>query len=545
MKNKFLILIFIVILGACLRLFNISVLPPALNWDEVSHGYNAYSILKTGKDQWGQLLPALNFRAYGDYPLPLNLYLTIPFVAALGLNEFSIRLPHALLGIGTIIATYFMVKGLIKKENIALLSSLLVSVDPWTLFTSRFVLQSNLSVFLLTTSAALFFNREKRKIFLPLSILALGLTLYSYHTTRIVSPLILFAAIIIYWKEIRLSWVSTALIAAFLIPLPFIFLNPAARARSNVVFILNEGAVANIIAKRQSSKMPQLVSRIIYNRPTYFIWHFGNNYLDYFFPKFLFFSGGTQYQFSVPNYGLMGIASLPFFYISLVWLIIKSRTVKEYRLILAWFLIAPIPASITVDKFAVLRATSMLPLPELLSAIGFFVVLNHLKFEKLKWVFVTIYLACLAYGLEKYMTNYVIDYPKNYSWSWQYGYKEAVSYAKENYEKYDKIIVTKKYGEPHEYFLFYNAWDPQKYQSDPNAIRFFQSNWYWVDRFDKFYFVNDWQVRDMKLESGSQIDCKNQKCLLITSFENYPEGWSKIKDINFLDGKSAFEIYEN
>ena len=78
LKNRYLILI--IVLGALLRFVNLSSLPPALNWDEISHGYNAYSILKTAHDQWGQFLPITNFRAYGDYPLPLNLFLTILFL---------------------------------------------------------------------------------------------------------------------------------------------------------------------------------------------------------------------------------------------------------------------------------------------------------------------------------------------------------------------------------------------------------------------------------------------------------------------------------
>ena len=70
----------------------------------------------------------------------------------------------------------------------------------------------------------------------------------------------------------------------------------------------------------------------------------------------------------------------------------------------------------------------------------------------------------------------------------------ATKNIKENYDKYDKIIITKKHGEPHEFLLFFWPWDSQKYQDDPNLIRFEQSNWFWVDRFDKFYFVNDWEI---------------------------------------------------
>ena len=116
---------------------------------------------------------------------------------------------------------------------------------------------------------------------------------------------------------------------------------------------------------------------------------------------------------------------------------------------------------------------------------------------------------------------------------------------KDNYVKYDKIIFTKKYGEPHEYVLFYNHWDAESYVNDSNLIRFNQSNWWWVDRFDKYYFVNDWSVKNLILENGDEINCKESKCLLVTSPGNAQDNWNKLETINFLDGQPVFEIYEN
>ena len=230
-KTKYLFfLILILFVGAGLRLTPLPDFPPALNWDEISHGYNAYSILKTGADEWGQKFPLINFRAYGDYPLPLNLYLTIPFVKLYGLNQNAIRLPHELLGILTILAVYFLTLGITRKRNWSLITALLVAIGPWYVFPSKFVLQSNLSVFLLITSLALFFNREKGKWLLSLSLFILFLSLFAYNSTRIVSPLILLGLIIFYKKEIRgiISWL---IISVFAIALPFIFLNPGSGAR--------------------------------------------------------------------------------------------------------------------------------------------------------------------------------------------------------------------------------------------------------------------------------------------------------------------------
>src|SRR3990167_4313254 len=128
--RKYFTLVLIVVLAAVLRFTLLTYNPPSLNWDEISHGYNAYSISKTGMDQWGQKFPIFNFRAYGDYPTTLNLYLTIPFVSLLGLSELSIRLPHAILGILTIVGSFFLVWGLTKNKNLSLLTAFLVAVSP-------------------------------------------------------------------------------------------------------------------------------------------------------------------------------------------------------------------------------------------------------------------------------------------------------------------------------------------------------------------------------------------------------------------------------
>jgi len=525
LEYKWLILIFF--LGAILRFGGLSQMPPSLNWDEVSHGYNAYSVLKTGHDEWGQLFPIANFRAYGDYPLPLNLYLTIPFEVLFGLTTTAIRLPHALLGTLTIGAVYFLVYGLTKNKKISLIATFLAAIDPWLVFPSRGVFQSNLSVFFLTSGMAAFFNRERSRWLIPISFLFLGLTLFSYHSTRIFLPIFLLVLVVFYKK---FKYLILCLIGAGLILLP------NASARANVVFIVNEGAINQIENSRNTSTSP--LKRLLYNKVTYFGEKFVQNYVVYFSPKFLFLSGGTQYQFSVPDHGVLYLVTLPFFYIGLIVLIGKAIKDKDYRLVLVWLILAPIPAAITQDSGAVIRATTMLPIPEILIAIGIYEVMKKLPLS-------IVFVFAMLFSLENYLGIYAKSYRTNYSWAWQYGYEQIVDYSKTNYSKYDEIIVTKAYGEPHEYFLFFMKYDPAKYMKDANLIRYYQSNWYWVDHFDKFWFVNDWQVKDLVTESKHKINCENKKCLLITTPNNAPKGFTKINEVKFLDGKNAFEMYEN
>jgi len=77
----------ILILAFLVRFVNLNSHPVGFNADEASFGYDAYSILKTCKDQWGNFLP-LTLKSFGDYKAPIYSYLAVPFVAIFGLTPF-------------------------------------------------------------------------------------------------------------------------------------------------------------------------------------------------------------------------------------------------------------------------------------------------------------------------------------------------------------------------------------------------------------------------------------------------------------------------
>ncbi|MFZ5933185.1 MAG: glycosyltransferase family 39 protein [Patescibacteria group bacterium] len=553
-ENSLIILILLLAVG--LRLAKIHEVPPSLNWDEISHGYNAYSILKTAKDEWGKTLPTI-FRAYGDYKLPVYIYLTAISEFFLGLTAVAVRLPSVVAGIATIIFTYLLVKEIFEKK-VALLSAFLVAIEPWSLFLSRGAFEANLSLPFIVGGFYFFLKSFRKPSFLILSSLFLGLSVWTYNSARVFVPLMLLAFILIYKKEIfvlvkkqKRNFIFSALVLAlFFVPMFYQLVSPEGRARYGWVAILEEGAIAEINEARTTSTLSPVLSRLVNNKITYFSTRFAKNWLSHFSLSFLFLEGGSHYQFSVQGRGILYPAGLAFFLLGLIFLIRKKH--KGSLVILSWLVLGPVASSLTREAPHVLRAISLLPAPMIATSLGFFSLLDWLGKRKLltlrKTVFYT-YLVVLFFSLENYLGVYLEEYRRDYSWSWQYGYKEAVSFIKENYGNYDKIIVTKKYGEPHEFILFFWPWEPGAYRNDPNLVRFFQSDWYWVDGFDKFHFVNEWDIPEKGerfiLESKIEVNCEKGSCLLVTSPGNYPEEWKNLKTINFLNGEAAFEILEN
>ncbi|MDP1743372.1 MAG: glycosyltransferase family 39 protein [Candidatus Amesbacteria bacterium] len=475
--------------------------PTSLNWDEVSLGYNAYSMSKTGADEWGTKLPTI-FRAFGDYKLPVYVYMTTPW-------PLNPRITSIIAGSLTMLISYLLARKLFGKQ-VGLVTLSLVALSPWTVMLSRLALEANLAILFISLGMLCMVSK---KYFW--SIIFFGISVWTYNSARIFVPLF----VISYWLIYRFKLDKKTLIIGGLLFIPMMvqLLSTIGQARYKKLSLIDDGAIGKI-NELQATKPG---GRLVYNKATYFVATFAKNYISYLSPNFLFIKGGDHYQFSVQNHGLLYLIMFPFFYLG-IWTLIKNYKLKIKNLLLLWLLIAPIAGSITRDSPHTLRAIAMLPLPMILSAVG---IVSLLKKHYLV-IFPIILLFSINYQL---LTN---NYYKNYSWSWQYGYKEAIQVVKQDYDKYDQIIFTKKYGEPHEFVAFYWPWDPA--DSAKNKSWDYHDGWYWVNALGKIKFVNDWEMKSYTYQS---------KTLIIASPDNIPPG-KEIKRINFLDGKPAFIIKE-
>ena len=516
-KNHKILFFLILVLATVFRFWNLASLPSGLNWDEISHGYNAYSLLKTGKDQWGQSWPIFNFRAYGDYPTAANLYFTIPSVALLGLNAFSIRLPAAIFGLLFVIFNYLLAKIIFKNEKLALFNMLLAALSPWTLFPSRGVFQSNLAQFFFVAGLYYFYKSLLKPQNAYLSAIFFGISLYSYHNTRIALPLLLTYFAIYYWKRLKNKTHLKALLIFLFFAIPNLInlFSPESQARNRWVGIINPNSINLINEERRLFSGPPFLNRALNNKVLYFSSQLFRNYLDLFNPLPLFFQGSQNYQFNPPGTGLLFLILLPLFYFGLF----------KLRQFFIPLLIALLPAALTVGDFPSIRATIALPFYFLAISYGSSLI------KKNKYFYLVIVIFILEFTV--YWTKY-LKYNQDYSQNWQYGYGQMVTKLKSYYPNYKNIFITKKYGEAHEFILFYWPWDPQKYQNDPSLDWDFHADWYWVNSFDKFKFINDWEITSQEIPPDS---------LLISSPQNHPLTNAKLIDsVNFLNGQQAFEF---
>jgi len=541
-KTNFLALIVITFLGLILRFWQLDKFPVSLNWDEVSHGYNAYSILTTGKDEWGTAFPLI-FRAFGDFKLPVYIYLTVIPVFLFGLNAFAVRFVSALAGVIAIPLIYFLAKQLFPdRKNLGLIAAALLAFSPWHLFISRPALEANLAL-TLTIAGALFLllGLKKTVYYLPAAVF-FALAPHTYNTARVFVPLMLLAFFFIYRKALKIDLVAT--LSLLLVIFSFaIVINQVAvgsgTARYQKIAILSESAVFQIGENRSHSRLPALLARLVYNRPVYFATTYIKNYFSYFSPAFFNQSHGVQTQFAIPNQNLF---TVPVLFLALIGflLTVKNNQPGHNRFLIAWLLLSPVAAATTADPPQALRPNTMIITIIILSAFGLVYVTKWLKTP-----FIVLFTALFVFLFAGYLNLYFGDYQKTYSAAWQFGNREAIEVITKNIDRYDRVIMSKRYGEPHIFYAFYSRLDPKLLMPGPDNIRFMKSDWYWTDKIGKVYFINDWQiptgvVNTLPLESGGTISTNNS--LLITSPDHLPKNTTLIDKIDFLNDDPAFVI---
>jgi len=354
LKKPIFWLVLILILAAFLRFYKIGQVPPSLNWDEVAIGYNAYSILETGRDEWGKKFPLLGFESFGEYKLPVFIYATVPGVWLFGLNELGVRFMPALFGVLGVLVTYFLAKELFRNEKLALLAAFILAVDIWHLQITRVAFEAGLAQLLISLSILLLLKSKKKWFFLPLSFLFACLSAYTYNSSRVFIPLF-FAAAFLLNRKLFLNnkkgiLLGLIIILLFVIPLILNFNKPTVKGRYQLISIQDDpGFVLRINDARGkliSLGWPAVLARLVHNKATHYLFVFSKNYLAHFTPNFFFLKGADHNQQSLPGMGQFMIIFAPF----LIWgfwvLMKKALTANSWlpRMLLVQILISPIAA---------------------------------------------------------------------------------------------------------------------------------------------------------------------------------------------------------
>lgn len=456
LKNEFFLLVIIISLASFLRFYQLGKVPHGMAWDEAAIGYNGYAIFTTRRDEWLNRLP-VSFKSFGDFKAPLAIYLNGIFTYLFGMNLWAVRLPFALAGVVSVLLIYLLAKNLAKiyqisnQSSFALISAFLLALSPWHLHFSRAGFESGLALMfvllmLVFLSKFILFNKDKsspleQSFCLFLAGLAFNASIYTYHSSKIVAPLLLLLVFLAHWPTFKQK---------ILLLLAPIFLN---------LLVLYPFLKDSL----QGEGLTRAGSLTIFAQVP--IWQkislFFSQLLVHFSPQFLIFGLTDNLRHGNGKWGVLLISTFLLIILAVFYFHKKKLNKFLFFGLIFWAIIGVLPASLAEPTPHANRALLALPAFLLLASLAF----SQLN-QKAKIAFVCLHLAFFAV----YWRYYYLNFAKNSADDYKDGYLASMQIAFD-YEKgtndrpeVEKIIFTNYYGQPYIYALFVRKTNPIWYQ---------------------------------------------------------------------------------
>lgn len=556
MPKTTILLLAITVLALAVRLYHIDTVPISLGRDEVGLGYDAYSIYRTGRDQYGKLWPLI-LRSSDDYKLGVYAYVAIPAIAIFGLNSIAIRLPSAIFGALTVFFSYHLGKKIWQEttsdrlflKQIALFGAFFLAISPWHIQYSRTAYEVNLALFFFVIGLSFLQRSQSSWYSAIIASLFLGLTLYTYHAFRIITPVVLIIFLFLQRKKFaeRSKFIILGIFAILTLAIVPGLLSKGAQIRFTVLNVftmdnqLNE-SFKEKAARELSFDLQQGANSgsLVHNRKIATLRFenvstFFKNFTSYFSAKNLLAGDDRRAREwnHASGYGLVHWWE----YVLLVvgfCVLIKTSITRQSGMLIVWLISSVSLAALGFDSPNSWRALPMIVPLVFLAALGLAKIASVIRQESSLFLMFAglIFSGLIVWTLSIYLHLYHVHLNYEHSADWRYGRREAALFANSLKQDYRKIVVSPKLDDPHLYFLFHLAYDPATYLQEGGTK---SGGWTSTDNhFDKFEF--------------RPIDFVSRRAqpgvLLIGLPEEFPDTVVPLKTIYYLDGKEAIKIVQ-
>lgn len=449
-------LVLVVLVAGWLRFWNLRDLPAGFYCDEAANGYNAYSLLKTGRDEHGVRWPLFVWSFQTAFKNPVYIYSTMAPVALLGLNEASTRATAALYGVLTVVAVAWLGAELFGVTA-GLAAAAFLAVQPWHLHFSRIAFELICFPFLFVLALAM----ARRAMRGPgrwhwrwhVAALLFGLCPYAYAPAKVFTPLFLAWFVFVYPEARRQGrW---ALLTYVLITVPWIRFDWVHSAET--------------LLRLRTTSITTITTQPLALAWTY-LWY----YVMFLTPHFLFQQGDPLVRHAVRGFGELSLTSAPFVALGVL---ACARLGRDGLLLLGWLLLYPATAALQTEVPSATHGIIGAPAFALLAGVGVQAAgdtIARLRRRSLaRAIGIVGALAVVAaLGLEtaRYWRAYSSEYPKYAAAGWegfQYGYRDTIRFMEQQRPHYDQLLLTDtEVNQPYIFTLFYRPVDPAAWQQD-------------------------------------------------------------------------------
>lgn len=554
---KKIIFLLLVLFAFFLRFYQIDQIPASLYYDEVDYGYQARSLIETRKDYKGSWSP-FYVHSFNDIRLPIPAYLTVLTTLLFKTPELQVRMPFVLAGTAVVVLSFLITLGWTKKFWPAFFVAAVFAISPWQIQFSRFSHEAMVMALFYMGGLFTFYKsiHLKKYTLLVLSIILFSLSVYTQRTMSFFIPITLVILFILYYKDLlryglKKSFLSilaslviiSSFLAATTIKAPDI-------PRINQLSITADKTIPIWVQRNREidsgdytdsslGKKAVWYSYFFHSKPLSFLESFAKNYLQTFSTEFLLIDGDPNRRHSVGGVGEILFIDILGLIFGLIFLG-KNLKQNHFKFILFWFLLSPIPASLTVDGARHASRLFIFSAPLLIIiGLGWWHVVETMKKFKFSKILLLLIFTLYALQFTFFLHRYFVHYPIESARYFGYGVKQAMQKISQIEQNYKKVVMVPDYEPPMIYYLFWSDTRPEHLQEYGSA---FSEDIIKDKKLDKYKVSNLTSIDNLEqdtlyLVTQNQVkkDLRNQ---------SPPEGMKLIDTFFYPDKEVAFYLIE-
>jgi 4-amino-4-deoxy-L-arabinose transferase-like glycosyltransferase len=457
-KYTTLLLVLLLVISFALRVWGLSEIPSMLNRDEAALGYNALSLVSTGKDEWGVSWP-LSLQSFGDYKLPGYVWATMPFVWATPRSVAAVRLPSVLAGVAIIGLSFLLARdwwGWSKQW--ALITALMVACTPVWFFYSRYAFEALLGLALLLGSLWCWWGSKTPRVWRDVSgVILWVLAVFSYNTPLLLTPFLLAALIYLRGKK---HWKHSALLTGALV----VLLGVAAVIFSSVMgqkkgITLFSDELTHMSYVEWQARQPKWLGPLD-SEYVYWVGQMAYRVIASHSPYFLVTRGGEHQWHQLPQASHLTWSLYILGLVGLVYVLYQGFThplSEKNPVVLAWLWVVTLsPAVITVDAPHATRSLFWLLLWSWMAAWGVkWLFETHVfKGRNQTWAMIAVVIVVAQFA--QYTRNYFTTYETESKRILEYSFLESLDQVQRERPGVPVAVV-----DPTGYFYIQMAWYAQ------------------------------------------------------------------------------------
>jgi 4-amino-4-deoxy-L-arabinose transferase-like glycosyltransferase len=468
------------------RFSKLGEVPTSLYWDEIAMLVDARSVSETGMDMHGNSMWQAIFPSYGDYKLPVYIWLASLSVKIFGASEWALRLPSALAGLGTMIFAGLIAKDFFSKNKeiknrgvLKVFVALSIAVSPWAIMFSRTAFEGHLAQFFVALSVWLIFRKQKWGEWSILAALVGGLATYTYFSVRFIWPVLFSAITILFILINKKNQLLKSIFFYLAIPLFVYFVSLRPMYNSPLYEVSNQFRLSTTSVLNmkdwpvESNKYKLMAGNTILDKAIYHPYilmgrELAQNFSDNLSFDFLFLTGDNNLRHGTGQHGLFLWIFLPSFIYG--WYRLFPKYWRQGIVLIIWWIASLLPASVPETTPHALRSLNALVPLSIVMGWGSYWLFNDIKKlpVKFKHPISSLFVGALVFTVFNFSTYLFKVYPATSAASWQDGYQELAEIVWQEKQGKDTIWIEPFDGRFHLWIMGYEMPVSEFYETEYN-----------------------------------------------------------------------------